>query len=335
MHGRRGGGIVTPRSPVRRTVEDVSLRALDHYERRAVHDVQAWVAGERGPISTALAGLTSSAQPFTRPVEKAVQKALADRRVSAALDAALGRAAEALGDFMVATTPVEPAARAYGVEDHADIAKLHLREVDGQLRRVRDRHRAAIIGLGAVEGVASFASTPTALVAFAASIPAMQAASLRAVADLARHTGFDPGAFAERQFVAEVALRSLEVGGQGHTEAVRRLLDLGQEVATRQALDQLQQHLVVGALRDQAHRFGITLTRRRMAAVVPVVGAVVGAGFNAVHADRLLGGATMLLRARHLARQHDLDLAELIGTPLLGDAPHHAERSAPHSPPGA
>lgn len=290
----------------------MTLRGMDHYERRAVHDIQAWVSGDRGTLERLAGSVGSGASLLGVPVERAFRRVLADERVSNALGGALERTTEELGRFMAASTPAGPAARAYGLHDPADIAALHLRDVDAQLGRIRDRYRATFIGMGAAEGAASFAGTPVALAAFVASIPAMQALSLRAVADLSRHCGFDPADFEERRFVAEVALRSLEVGGRGHDEAVTHLIDLGQQVATRQVVDQLQQYAVISALREQAQRFGLSLTRRRAATLLPVVGAAVGAGFNAVHAERLLIGATMLYRARHLARAHGVALADLI-----------------------
>lgn len=290
----------------------VNLRGMDHYERRAIHDIQAWVGGDRGALDRLATSVAGGASILGVPLGRAFEKVMADRRVASALSTALERATEELGRFMTASTPPDGAARAYGLDVHADIAGLHLQQVDAQLARLRDRYRAGFIGMGAAEGAASFAGAPMALAAFAASIPAMQALSLRAVADISRHAGFDPAAFEERQFVAEVALRSLEVGGRGHGEAVDALLGLGQQVAARQVLDQLQQYAVVSALRDQAQKVGLTLTRRRAASLLPIVGAAVGAGFNAVHAERLLTGSTMLFRARHLARTHGFELTDLI-----------------------
>lgn len=291
----------------------MTLRNLDHYERRAVHDIRAWAAGDRGRLDGVARTLGMASGRVNKPVEWLVDRVMDDPKVGEALRAALERANESLSRYMAATTPVEPAAAAYGLDHVDDIADLHLRTIDAQLAALRRSHRNVFLAMGAAEGAAGFAGTPAAVAAFVASIPAMQAASLRAVSDVSRHTGFDPNDFAERQFVAEVALRSMELGGRGTEDTVHRLVGLGEQIATRQTLDQLQQYAIVGALRDRAQKMGIALTKRRAAAMLPVVGAAVGAGFNAVHADRLLGGASVLFRARHLSRRHGLDLSDLIG----------------------
>ena len=291
----------------------MKLRGLDHYERRAVHDIRAWVAGDRGRMDGIARSLGAATSRVGRPVEWAVERVFADPKIGDALRSALENATEGLGRYMASTTPAGEAVAAYGVPDLAGIGDLHLREIDRRLDRIRGQHKRVFLGLGAAEGAAGFAGTPAAVVAFIASIPAMQAASLRAVSDISRHTGFDPADFAERQFVAEVALRALEVGGQGNEEAITRLIGLGEQIATRQTLDQVQQYAVINTLREQAERMGLSLTKRRVGALLPIVGAAVGASFNAVHADRLLGGATTLFRARHLSRRHGLDLTELIG----------------------
>ena len=215
---------------------------------------------------------------------------------------------------MATTTPLGPAAAAHGLTDHGQIAGQHLREVDAVLARVTPRHRGVLVGLGAAEGAAGFGGPALSATALVAGIPAMQAASLRAVADVSRHAGFDPSDFGERRFAAEVALRSLDPG-EGQETTAHHAVQLAHQIARTQTWDQISQLAIVGALKDQAARVGISVSRRRLALLLPAVGAAIGASFNAIHARRLLAGATMLYRARHLARRHDAELTEVVGRP--------------------
>ena len=118
----------------------MTLRDLDHYERRAVHDIRAWAAGDRGRLDGVARTLGMASGRVNKPVEWLVDRVMDDPKVGEALRAALERANESLSRYMAATTPVEPAAAAYGLDHVDDIADLQLRTIDAQLASLRRSH---------------------------------------------------------------------------------------------------------------------------------------------------------------------------------------------------
>ena len=188
------------------------------------------------------------------------------------------------------------------------------------------KHVAWATGEGGVTGAVG-------LPGLAADIPALFAVSLRLIQQTGICHGYDVSTPEEREYLMHV----LRIGSTSGLKAKMELLvalkpveDILIKVSWRKMNEALARREIsrlslLAAARQLAQKLGVQLTKRKALQLVPGVGAVVGASFNAMFVNDVGRAAYMLYRRRHLA---ELERPELV-TPDDSDT---VAQAAPRGP---
>lgn len=184
--------------------------------------------------------------------------------------------------------------------------KLDLRGLDEAAKHYWNWH----IGYAAAEGGAAGAAG---IVGLGADIPALFTIAIRLIQEVATCYGYDVYEDNEHDYVLHV----LRTGSTGDIKAkLEFLIGLKQieqvllKVAWKQmnqalARKELSQLAALAALRQFAKSLGIQITKRKALQAIPVVGALVGASFNATFINDVGRAAYMSYRSRWVQEHID------------------------------
>lgn len=143
----------------------------------------------------------------------------------------------------------------------------------------------------------------------AADIPALFTIVIRLIQQVSVCYGYDPTKPEERDYVIHI----LRTGSAGDVKAkLEALMFLKQletillkvswkKMTAEFAAKQISQLSLLAAVRQFAKTLGINLTKRKALQMVPLIGAIVGASFNATYANDIGRTAFMSYRRRWIA----------------------------------
>lgn len=106
-------------------------------------------------------------------------------------------------------------------------------------------------------------------------------------------------------------------GRQGDGEV--SLVHIARDVAQKRAWKELEKHLFVQVMRNVARALTIQLTKAKLAQLLPIVGAFVGAAYNAYYTARVVRNAQLWYRERFLARKYGAEVIEAVAVPVGAD----------------
>lgn len=138
----------------------------------------------------------------------------------------------------------------------------------------------------------------------AVDIPALIALALRACNEYAAYYGFDPSIQAERAFVMKVLLAASSPSQVAKQAAMAELTRLAVMIQKHKPWRDLNKLVSVRLMKKLSEELGINLTHKKLAQVVPVVGPVVGAGYNAYYLGKVTEAAHMFYRERFLIEKY-------------------------------
>ena len=153
------------------------------------------------------------------------------------------------------------------------------------------------------------------LMGLAADIPALFTLVIRLIQQTAVCYGYDPTKPEERDYVIHI-LRTGSAGDvKGKLEALIFLKQLEQilikvtwkKMTADLAAKQISQLSLLAAVKQFAKSLGINLTKRKALQMVPIIGAIVGASFNATYANDIGRAAFMIYRRRWIAEREGGD----------------------------
>jgi hypothetical protein len=196
----------------------------------------------------------------------------------------------------------------FRAEGHADVQRasdlqhLDLGDVDKTVGYLAAKYKVMAGGEGAAAGMLGFAG-------IAIDIPALVSLALRAVNEYATYYGFDVGIEHERAFAMSILGAASSPTVATKQVAMAELTKLSVMIAQRKTWAELQRLVSVQVIKKIAQALGIRLTKAKLAQVVPLVGAGVGAGFNAWYVANVSETAYHLYRERFLIEKYGPDLA--------------------------
>lgn len=232
---------------------------------------------------------------FDNPVGTVVAKAIAGI-VSSINDGA---------SWSVRTEAIYEEFRADGhaaVRGAADLEGLDLRDLDKTVGYLAAKYKALAGGEGAAAGLLG-------LPGIAIDIPALVSLALRAVNEYATYYGFDVSLQHEQAFVVSILGAASSPTVAAKQAAMAELSKLTVLIAQRKTWAELQRLVSVQMIKKIAQALGIRLTKAKLAQIVPLVGAGVGAGFNAWYVASVTETAYHLYRERFLIEKYGPDLA--------------------------
>lgn len=134
----------------------------------------------------------------------------------------------------------------------------------------------------------------------AVDIPALIALALRACNEYAAYYGFDPSIQAERAFVMKVLLAASSPSQVAKQAAMAELTRLAVMIQKHKPWRDLNKLVSVRLMKKLSEELGINLTHKKLAQVVPVV----GAGYNAYYLGKVTEAAHMFYRERFLIEKY-------------------------------
>lgn len=222
--------------------------------------------------------------------------------------------------------------RDFPVEELADIRKLECKDVQKVKPRLDIAYIAGSAAQGAGTGFLASGATTLAAVgavgtggvaaapgvgvvvsAMAADAAANIVATNRAVAHIAAYYGYDVDDPAERIYALGVMNLGL-AGDAGKLVAYRELNNIVQQLARQQAWKQLNKNGVARIVGAVYKVFGMSITKKKLAMAVPVVGVAIGAGLNARTLARVVDDAEHTYMERFLREKYGLPLIDDEGT---------------------
>ncbi len=183
-----------------------------------------------------------------------------------------------------------------------DIAKLDLERVDTALEGLTTKYASLAGAEGAATGFAGFAG-------IVPDIVALVALNLRAVGETATYCGFDIGSREERLYALGLLDQVAATSEHAKELAIEPAYRVAKKVATQQGVNAIEQMGFNEAIERIARAIGMNLTGRKLAQVVPVAGAAVGAGLNVMYTRKVCLTAFHLYRERFLVRKYGADVA--------------------------
>jgi hypothetical protein len=272
---------------------------LTRYEQQAVREIdvfknpaQTWLGGVWDGVNRPLEWLGDKA--FDNPVGETVAKAV-HGLVSLINDGA---------SWSVRSESIYEEFRSDGHQVHQgpDVHRLDLEKVDKTVGYLAAKYKAA----AAVEGGAAGSLGAPGI---AVDIPALVAIAMRAVCEYATYYGFDVSIESERAFAMSILGAASSSTVAAKQVALAELTKLSVLIAQRKTWAELQQLLSVQVIKKIAQALGVRLTKAKLAQIVPLVGAAVGAGFNGWYVGSVTETAYHLYRERFLIEKHGHEVA--------------------------
>jgi len=273
---------------------------MSFYERNAHKEIDRFKNPQRS-------WLGDICQKVNAPVDQLANMAF-DNVVGTAVTKAIQGLVSLLNDaasWSVRTNAIYEKFRSEGhseVYAGADIYRLDLEDVDKTVGHLAAWYKLGAFGEGAGTGMLGAPG-----IAF--DIPALVGVALRAVNEYATYYGFDVSLQHEQAYAMSVLSAAASPTVAAKQVTMAELTRLSVLIAQRKTWAELERLIGVQVIKKIAQALGIRLTKAKLGQIVPVVGAVVGGGFNAWYISAVTGTAYHLYRERFLIEKHGPELA--------------------------
>lgn len=190
----------------------------------------------------------------------------------------------------------------YSVRSIEDIRDLELEAADRAMRSVDVKYRAVTAAQGVAAGVAGLAG-------IVPDVVGLVALNLRAVGEYATCCGFDMAQAHERTFALQILNAQASAAKMGdrrqrQEEGLVPLRHVSRAVADHHTRQTAQQVAVSASVKGLTRALGKRLTIIKLAQVVPMAGALIGGGTNALYTTRVCSAALHLYRERRLVERY-------------------------------
>jgi EcsC protein family len=206
------------------------------------------------------------------------------------------------------------------IKTPSDILKLDLEQVDKNVGWLAGKYKALALTEGAGFGAMGPVGIPL-------DIVSLVTLNLRAIGEYATYYGFDVSLQDERLFAINVLALASSPSEGAKAIAMAQLVQISKSVAKKRAWKDLERYAFAEIIPRLAKVLGIRLTKAKLAQVVPLAGAVVGAGFNAYFTTKVCNAAALLYRERFLAAKYGVDFIDVAIRPANDQESHRAEES--------
>lgn len=187
------------------------------------------------------------------------------------------------------------------VKELSDIEKVNLPILDKASSGLLPKY----VAIAATEGGGTGA---LGLPGMVIDIPSLILINFRAIGEYATYYGFDIELQEEKIYILNILSLASAPTDQAKHVAMAQLAKIATQVAKKQTWKELEQLFFVNMIKKMAEALGIRLTKAKLAQTVPILGAFVGAGFNAYYTEKVCNAAYFLYRERFLARKYNLEI---------------------------
>lgn len=289
------------------------------YDRKALREIHAWKNPETGRLDKARSAIV-------RPFDKTGDALLATPGVGDAIRHTAEGITSVSNDLAQWSISQERVYRGFHKAGHAnvhsarDIRNLDLEQIDKVVGFLDTRYKGMTLVEGAGLGAVGLLGIPP-------DIVALLTLNLRAIGEYATYYGFDVSSQRERLFVLNILGLNSSSTPKCKGLAMAQLVRIAQDVARNQTWKQLEQHTFVRVIQQISKALGIRLTKKKLAQVVPVVGAAIGGGFNAYFTMNVCRSSYYLYRERFLAEKYGPEIIDVTVKPARQFDPQYPEET--------
>jgi len=243
--------------------------------------------------------LSNFANQTHEPIDK-IGGALFETEVGGWLGGALATVLRAMHDTVTWTVREDAILQKFVDADHPietfeQVSSLALENVDDVVGKLARKYRIAATMEGALVGATGFAG-------MLADIPLVLSIALRGITEFAAYYGFYPFNEAEKRYALELLSAAASPTLKSRQESLALLDDRAPHWSSGSDKDavfaaQVVERLLEGILSRMA--------RGKVAQTIPLVGALIGGGFNRWFVAQVMSLAEALYRERFLMRAYD------------------------------
>lgn len=270
------------------------MREMNTYETEARTAIANWKTVRSGPLENLTRLLVNPIGPVAGWVMK-------------------GPVGEQLGALLTRTLHVINDAATWSIDEQKVFAKFDA----GGLTRVRTRQDIHLLDLQTIDGVVGRLDVGYVLAGVAEGavtgvegglglvldVPLILGINLRMIADYATHYGFDAGDPVERAYALGVLDFALAGNVASKQAALDHLDEQSQAVARGGSASELRAPGRAATSQTLANSIAQRMAKGKLGQLLPVAGAVVGAGFNGWFTHGSCDAAFYLYRERFLERR--------------------------------
>ena len=185
-----------------------------------------------------------------------------------------------------------------------DIEKIDLSILDKSSSGLRKKYVTIAAAEGGLTGAAG-------LPGMVIDIPGLILINFRAICEYATYYGFDIELQDQKLMILHILSLASAPTDQAKHAAMAQLAKIASQVAKKQTWEELEKFVFVKMIKKMAEAIGIRLTKAKLAQVVPAVGSLVGAGFNAYYTEKVCDAAYFTYRETFLARKYNLEIQSI------------------------
>jgi len=275
---------------------------MSAYERSAFARIHEWKQPQIGRFDKAMTFINW-------PLEKAKDFITAVPGVDWVIEKVIGGLVCLLNDLAHWAVRPEAVYKEYrkagfeNIKKPSDIFSLDLEEADRVNGWLAAKYKTLASAEGAAAGYVGLPGIPP-------DIVALITLNQRAIGEYATYYGFDISSQQERLFALNILGLASSPNDAAKQVAMAQLVRIAQDVAKKKAWKELEKNSFVKIIQIIARSLSIRLTKAKLAQIVPVTGAIVGAGFNAYYTDKVCDAAFYLYRERFLAEKYGENIIE-------------------------
>ncbi|WP_413723801.1 EcsC family protein [Sodalis sp. RH16] len=265
----------------------------DHYERQAMLEIQHWKNPRAG-------GSLRAFKVINKPLDSLGNAILQAPGIGGILQGVIIALTGICNDLAQLSVRPQAIFEEFrrdgwsGVASLGDIGALSLAGIDKTVGSLSAKYK----GLALAEGMGAGL---TGIAGLALDIPSLITLNLRAVGEYATYYGFDINKQEEKLFALQIMGLVSSPSDAAKNIAMAQLAAITRDTAKKRTWRQLEKHALVKIIQEIAKTLGIRLTKAKLAQTVPIVGAVVGGGYNVYFTTQVCDAAYYLYRERFLS----------------------------------
>ncbi|NVM56375.1 MAG: EcsC family protein [Candidatus Helarchaeota archaeon] len=273
------------------------------YELQAIKEIHVWKSGKISRFSKTM-------EFINWPIKKAIDPITGVPWVGWVIEKSIKGIISALNDLALWTVRPEAIYKKFSkfginVQKRLDIFNLDLEQVDRVIGWLGAKYKGTTMGEGGTFG--GFFT----ILGIVPDILALVTMNQRAIGQYATYCGFDISTQHERLFAMNVLGLASSPTDASKQYAMAQLVRIAKDVAKKKAWRDLEKHAFVKITRKIAESLGIRLTKAKLAQIIPILGAGVGAAFNGYYTNKVCNAAYYLYRERFLAEKYGPDIIEI------------------------
>ena len=286
----------TPLNKLGRAQASDRRREMTEYEKLAIASIREWKSPQIGWFGKTM-------EVINWPLDKAGDLITEAPGVDWVIEKSVGGLVGLLNDFAHWTVRPDAIYELYQksgfehIKTPSDIFTLDLEDADRANGWLSAKYKTIASAEGAGTGYTGLAGIPI-------DIVSLITLNQRAIGEYATYYGFDISSQQERLFALNILGLVSSPDDVAKQVAMAQLVRIAKNVARKKVWRDLEKHSFVKIIQMIARSLGIRLTKAKLAQVIPVTGAIVGAGFNAYYTNKVCDAAFYLYRERFLAEKY-------------------------------